>query len=164
MPISIPTLVLIAAVVGLTATVLAHPEKTLREALAISWRQTLMLIPIVVPAIFAAGFIAELLPSEVIGALVGPGTGFQGAMIAAAFGGLMPTGPMIILPIASALLAADAGEAQICALMNGWSMINLQRLLLYDIPMAGPAITIRRYAAAVVLVPVAALLGLAIAG
>jgi len=125
---------------------------------------TLLLIPIIIPAIISAGFVAQLLPSEEIGRWVGSDSGFQGAMIAALFGALMPTGPMLILPVVAALLSADAGIGQMLALLNAWSMMNAQRLVLYDIPLAGPPLAARRYLIGVAMTPLAAVLGLAVVG
>jgi uncharacterized membrane protein YraQ (UPF0718 family) len=160
----VSTIILIAATVGLALAVLVHPERTMREALAISGRQALFLVPVIIPAIISAGFVAQLLPGEEIGHWVGADSGFEGAMIAAAFGSLMPTGPMLILPVAAALLKAGAGEAQILALLNAWMMMNVQRLVLYDIPLAGFALTARRYTTGLLATPFAALLALAIVG
>lgn len=158
------TIILVAMVVGLGIAVLLHPERTLGEAMKISGKQALFLIPVIIPAIISAGFVAQLLPSEQIGHWVGADSGFAGAMIAAAFGALMPTGPMLILPVVAALLGAGAGEAQMLALLNAWMMMNVQRVVLYDIPMAGFALTARRYTMGVLSMPLAALLALAIAG
>lgn len=151
-------------VVGLALAVLVHPERTLSEAMKVSGKQALFLIPVVIPAIISAGFVAQLLPSEEISRWVGPDAGFQGAMIAAAFGALLPTGPMLILPVVAALLQAGAGEAQMLALLNAWMMMNAQRLVLYDIPLAGFSLTARRYTSGVISTPLAALLALAIVG
>jgi uncharacterized membrane protein YraQ (UPF0718 family) len=161
---SFSTLILIAMAVGLWIAVWLHPDRKVIEALRISRRQALFLIPVIIPAIISAGFVAQLLPSEEIGRWVGADSGFGGAMIAAAFGALMPTGPMLILPVVAALLSANAGEGQMLALLNAWMMMNVQRLLLYDIPMAGGSLTMRRYTLGLVLTPVAAVLGLSIAG
>jgi uncharacterized membrane protein YraQ (UPF0718 family) len=161
---SISTIILVAAVLGLGLAVWAHPERSLAEAMGISKRQAIFLIPVIIPAIISAGFVAQLLPSEQIGQWVGAESGFQGAMIAAAFGALMPTGPMLILPVVAALLSANAGEAQMLALLNAWMMMNAQRLVLYDVPLAGFSLTARRYSMGVVLTPIAAALGLAMIG
>lgn len=158
------TIILIAMVLGLGLAVMVHPERTLGEAMKISGKQALFLIPVILPAIISAGFVAQLLPSEEIGRWVGADSGFKGALIAAAFGALMPTGPMLILPVVAALLKANAGEAQMLALLNAWMMMNVQRLLLYDIPLAGVSLTVRRYSMSVISMPFAALLALAIAG
>jgi uncharacterized membrane protein YraQ (UPF0718 family) len=161
---SVSTIILVVAVLGLGAAVWLHPERKLTEALKISRRQAINLVPIIIPAIISAGFVSKVLPSDEIGRLVGEDSGFAGAMLAAGFGALMPTGPMLILPVIAALLSANAGAAQMLALLNAWSMMNVQRLALYDLPLAGPALTARRFAMGVVLMPVAALLGLAVAG
>jgi hypothetical protein len=71
---------------------------------------------------------------------------------------------MLILPVVAALLTANAGVGQMMALLNAWSMMNAQRLVLYDIPLAGPPLAARRYLIGVAMTPFAALLGLAVAG
>jgi hypothetical protein len=69
---------------------------------------------------------------------------------------------MLILPVVAALLQAGAGEAQMLALLNAWMMMNVQRLVLYDLPLAGFSLTARRYSMGVIAMPLAALLALAI--
>ncbi len=161
---SFSTLFLIGMVIVLALVVHFHPERSLGEAMRLSRRQAISLIPIILPAIISAGFVAQLLPSEEIGHWVGADSGFKGAMIAALFGALMPTGPMLILPVVAALLSADAGIGQMLALLNAWSMMNAQRLVLYDIPLAGPPLAARRYLIGVAMTPLAAFLGLAVVG
>jgi uncharacterized membrane protein YraQ (UPF0718 family) len=161
---SFSTMMLIGMVVVLGLVVHFHPQRSLAEAMRLSRKQAINLIPIILPAIVSAGFVAQLLPSEEIGHWVGADSGFKGAMLAALFGALMPTGPMLILPVVAALLTANAGVGQMMALLNAWSMMNAQRLVLYDIPLAGPPLAARRYLIGVAMTPFAALLGLAVAG
>jgi uncharacterized membrane protein YraQ (UPF0718 family) len=161
---SVSTMILIGLVVALGLMVQVHPERSLAEAMRLSTKQAINLIPIIIPAIISAGFVAQLLPSDEISRWVGADSGFQGAMIAAVFGSLMPTGPMLILPVVAALLSADAGVGQMLALLNAWSMMNAQRLVLYDIPLAGPPLAARRYLIGMAMTPLAALLGLVVVG
>lgn len=158
---SVGLIIIIVAVAMAGAAVAALPDRSILGSLKISAQQAIRVGPIVIPAVFAAGFIAELLPRAAIAHLIGPESGFTGAMIAAAMGVLLPTGPMVVLPIGAALLAADAGPAQVLALYNAWTIMNVQRLFLWELPMLGPSLTLRRFSTGVVLMPIAALCALA---
>ena len=57
---SVSAIILIAAALGLAILVWVHPERKLSEALGISRRQAIFLIPVIIPAIISAGFVAEL--------------------------------------------------------------------------------------------------------
>lgn len=144
------------------AAVAIMPDKSFSKALGISWRQALRVTPIVLPAILAAGFLAALLPDEMIADYIGPGSGVTGVLAASAIGAVIPTGPMVVMPIAAALLKAGGGVPQICALVSAWSIMNLHRLFLWELPMLGAPFTWRRYATGLLLAPLTAVVAHAI--
>ncbi len=156
-------LIIVACVVAAATAVIVSPTKSLKEALTISGRQAVRVLPIVLPAAFVAGFLAELLPRDVVAGLFGDSGGILGFLVAGIAGIILPTGPMVVLPLGAALLAADAGLAQILTLYNAWTLVNLQRLFIWELPLVGTSLAARRFVGGLIVLPISILTALAIA-
>jgi len=102
-------------------------------------------------AMLAAAFLAEALPIENIASVIGPQSGLAGIALAAAIGGAMPGGPMTSFPIALIVYEGGAGAPQIVALIAGWSIFALHRVLAYEAPMMGWSFVALRMAACAIL-------------
>jgi uncharacterized membrane protein YraQ (UPF0718 family) len=88
-------------------------------------------------AILAASFLMQVLPVDALVPYIGPQSGVSGILIAAVMGGLLPGGPMTSFPIALVILQGGAGLPQIVALITGWSVFALHRVLAYEAPIMG---------------------------
>ena len=86
-----------------------------------------------------------------------------GLMLAALGGSLLPTGPMVVLPVAAGLLQADAGMAQVLTLYNAWTIVNIQRFILWEHPLLGASLAARRYVGGLICMPFAVLTTIGIA-
>lgn len=116
-------------------------------------------------ALLAAQCIGRLLPPDVVSAWIGTGTGLPGVLIASAIGAALPGGPMLAFPLAIALLHAGAGPEALVALITAWSLIAVNRTLLFELPLLGPRFTAWRLGLCVPLPIIAgALAGLLLAG
>lgn len=155
MPVSLLIVTALTAIAGLF--VAANPDKSLKEAFTISWKQGIRVLPVVLPAAFIAGFLAELLPQEIVSSLIGAESGLLGLALAAIAGSLLPTGPMVVLPVAAGLMQADAGLAQVLTLYNAWTLVNIQRFILWERPLVGDSLAVRRYAGGLIALPIAVL-------
>ena len=138
----------------------AHPE-----ALASARRYLAQMAPRLPFALVAAECLGRLLPPDVVSAWIGTGSGLTGVLIAAAIGAALPGGPMLAFPLAIALLRAGAGPEALVALITAWSLIAINRTLLFELPLLGPRFTAWRLGLCVPLPILAgALAGLLIAG
>lgn len=95
-------------------------------------------------ALLAASFLTEVLPADRIGAVIGPDSGILGIVVASVVGGLLPGGPMASFPIALVMWQMGAGPAQTVALLAGWSVFALHRILAYEAPLLGWRFTVLR--------------------
>jgi hypothetical protein len=70
------------------------------------------MLPKVLAGCLIAAFVTMIVPRELVARWVGHESGFAGLLIAAAFGFILPGGPITIYPIAGAFVAmgADAGR------------------------------------------------------
>ena len=88
----------------------------------------LQIAPLLIFAFIIAGMIQVLVPVEMISKWVGTESGFRGILIGTVFGGLMPGGPYVSLPIAAGLLRAGAGIGTMVAFITAWSLLAVGRL------------------------------------
>lgn len=88
-------------------------------------------------ALLAASFLAQVIPTDKVAAVLGPDSGTMGILLASVIGGVMPGGPMTSFPIALIVWQSGAGTAQTVAFLAGWSVFALHRVLAYEAPMMG---------------------------
>lgn len=94
-------------------------------------------LPRLVVAVLAAGFVAMLIPSGVVAEHIGPESGVSGVLIAMLVGGFIPSGPIVSFPLVVVLHEAGAGTPQLVALLTAWSCFALHRVMIYEIPLMG---------------------------
>ncbi len=119
------------------------------------FEQFAMLVPRMLCALVAAGFIAELLPKEAIGRMLGADAGLLAIPIAAAVGLLVPAGPVIAFAIAAVFAKSGASTAALVTFITSWSIYAAHRILIYELPLLGPSF-LRIRATAALPVPFAA--------
>jgi uncharacterized membrane protein YraQ (UPF0718 family) len=94
----------------------------------------LRLIPRLIFGVIGAGFLAEVLPKEVIGGWLGPDSGFLGLAVATVAGALTPGGPVLGFAIGTTALKSGAGAPQVIAYSTAWALFALQRLIMWEVP------------------------------
>lgn len=129
-----------------------------REAAAAGWQQLRWLLVRVPLAVIAASLAAPLVPAGPVSEWLGPESGLTGIAIASLFGGILPGGPVVAFPLVIVLEGAGAGRAQLVALITGWSVLAVHRLLIFEAPLLGWPLTLRRLAASLPLPFIAGLL------
>jgi uncharacterized membrane protein YraQ (UPF0718 family) len=115
-------------------------------------------------SLIAASCLAELIPDRFIVSWMGPDTGLQGILIASVFGGLLPGGPIVSFPLAILLAREGAGGPQVIALVTGWSVYALNRVIAYEIPIMGGRFVALRMLASGFVPPASAILAGMLAG
>lgn len=95
------------------------------------------MLPKVLAGCLLAAFITILLPREVIGRWVGAESGVKGILIATFAGIILPGGPFTIFPIAGAFIAVGADVSAAIALITSWSLLGVNRALVWEMPFFG---------------------------
>lgn len=121
-----------------------------------------VIMPRICLALILAGFVAKLIPTEMIGQMIGYDTGWRGIALACVFGGMMPSGPMIAFPVVVVLRGADAGAPQLIAFLTAWSVFAWHRVLIYEINMLGWHFTAVRLGSSIILPAIAGALAFAL--
>ncbi|MDP6786700.1 MAG: permease [Rhodospirillales bacterium] len=158
----LPTIFLVLLAVVLFAVAAVKGEGRLGEA----FKATAKLLGMVgfrLPlALMLAGFLSQVMPSDLVGNSIGAETGLTGVVIASLVGGLVPSGPFVSFPIALTLFKSGAGIPQLIAFISGWGIFALHRVLIYEWPLMGLRFTALRFAASILVPPLTGLLAMAL--
>ena len=126
---------LVVATVAITAGALCYflkgPEvflATLEDDLGL----LLSILPKVLAGVLLAGLLTVLLPQDKVARWMGARSGLRGLVLAGLAGALLPGGPMMAFPLTVALGVAGADIGTATAFIAGWSLLNLNRTLVWE--------------------------------
>ena len=92
------------------------------------------IIPRIALGVIGSGYIAAVIPPEVITAWLGPNSGWFGVAAAVLAGAATPGGPVVGFSIGAVALKSGGGAPQVLAIVIAWALFAFQRLLLWEIP------------------------------
>jgi len=115
-------------------------------------------IPRVVAAMAIAGLIWVMLPRDRLTSLIGRDSGLRGLIISALAGVVTPGGPASAFSLLAVLGGAGADRGVLVAYIASWSMLGVQRILVWDIPMMGAEFSMTRFLVSLPLPIIAGLL------
>jgi uncharacterized membrane protein YraQ (UPF0718 family) len=150
--------ILLFSIAGVLAVIAATRGRVLlrdsaREALVDFFK----LIPRIMLGVVGSGYIAAMLPQEVVGPWLGADSGVTGLVIAVLGGAFTPGGPVIGFSIGAAALKGGAGTPQVIAYVTAWALFAVQRLFIWELGVMPPRIVWLRLAASLPLPFLAAL-------
>jgi len=120
----------IVAVLG--AILFLRDQPMFADSLRFARREFFALLPRIAIGMIGSGFIAEILPKELIPSWLGPDTGLAGLTVATFAGALTPGGPVVGFAIATAALKSGAGAPQIIAYTIAWALFAIPRVLVFE--------------------------------
>jgi len=129
------TLFLWALVAALAGVAAMDGTDRLRSGARTGVIAFLRLIPRLAIGVLGAGYLAEMLPQDLVGRWLGPESGMLGTLIASVAGALTPGGPVVGFSIGAAALKGGASAPQVIAYTTAWALFALPRILMYEIPM-----------------------------
>jgi uncharacterized membrane protein YraQ (UPF0718 family) len=106
-----------------------------------------------------AGMMTVLLPADTIADWLGADSGMRGLVIATVAGTLTPGGPFLQFPLVASLANAGAAPGPLAAYVTAWSLVGVNRLLVWEVPLLGPQFALVRWSVSLAL-PI--LVGLAV--
>ena len=121
----------IAAVLALIAA--TRGRVVLRDSAREGALDFIKLMPRIMLGVVGAGYIAALLPQEVVGRWLGADSGITGIAIAMIGGALTPGGPVIGFSVGAAALKGGAGTPQVIAYCTAWALFAVQRLFIWEL-------------------------------
>lgn len=108
-----------------------------RKVVTDTGQSLLRMLPMFAVALPMAAILAELIPADAAMGWIGPDSGFAGIVLASAAGGFMPGGPFVTFPLVLAFAKAGAGVPQMAALITGWSVFAIHRIVTWEYPVLG---------------------------
>jgi len=117
-----------------------------------SWegaRDFVVLIPRVLIGVVGSGYIAAVMPQQLVTTWIGPQSGLMGISIATLAGAITPGGAVVGFAIGAAALKGGAGAPQVIAFSTAWSLYALQRLINWEIHMMPPRVVWLRAAVSI---------------
>jgi uncharacterized membrane protein YraQ (UPF0718 family) len=109
-------------------------------------REALFIAPRLIVGVLGAGFVAALLPGELVSSALGSGSGWQGLVIASVAGMIIPGGPVVAFAVGAAALEAGAGAGQVIAFVTAWLLMSSNRTLVWEMPIMGAPFILFRMA------------------
>lgn len=142
----ISTLVILAAALILLAGVYYKSPESAHKGLKATVALILEITPRMIAAFTIAGLIQVIVPQDVIVRWMGQGSGMKGILIGMAFGSVTPGGPMTHFPVVASLYKVGVGIGPLVAYLTAWSLMGLQRLIMWELPFLGPQVVLIRVA------------------
>jgi uncharacterized membrane protein YraQ (UPF0718 family) len=144
-------LTLLAMMVALAA-IAAYQRQPAAPILKRLIEQFAMLVPRMLCALVAAGFIAEMIPKALISGLLGADAGIWALPVAALTGLILPAGPVIAFAIAAIFAKSGATPAALVTFITSWTLFAAHRMMIYELPLLGASF-LRLRVVSVALVP-----------
>jgi uncharacterized membrane protein YraQ (UPF0718 family) len=92
------------------------------------------IVPRIALGVIGSGYIAAIIPPQVITGWLGPDSGWAGVLAAVIAGAATPGGPVVGFSIGAVALKSGAGAPQVIAYVIAWALFAFQRLILWEIP------------------------------
>ncbi len=132
---------IVAVIVLYTAVYLTNP-KNVRTAFNSTLYQLFHpeqgFMYLIVAAFLISSMLVLILPKEQISAWLGKESGIRGISIGTALGALTPGGPFLTFPILVGFWKAGTGVGTIIAYLTSWSLLGINRVLIWELPFFGP--------------------------
>jgi hypothetical protein len=92
------------------------------------------IVPRIALGVIGSGYIAAVIPPEIITGWLGPDSGWLGVLMATIAGAATPGGPVVGFSIGAVALKVGGGAPQVIAYVIAWALFAFQRLILWEIP------------------------------
>ena len=115
----------------------SRADGSFRQGLIRGVEQVLKLLPRMLCALVAAGFLAKLIPTEIVSGLLGAEAGFIAILVGALAGMIIPAGPVVAFSIAAVLAYEGASVPALVSLVTAWSVFALHRVIIFEVPLLG---------------------------
>ena len=129
-----------------------------RTGLGDAWSQFVFVLPRLFVGLMGAGFLAALVPTELVETYLSDEAGWTAYALAFLLGTITPGGVVVGLALGVAALKAGASVPVIVIYITAWSLVNISRTIVWETALVPRAIILRRW---LVSLPLPLLAGLA---
>lgn len=134
---SIGALFIFVLPVFLGGYALSRRDGSMHQGLVRWVEQLFKIVPSMVCALIAAGFLAAIIPDATISRYLGGDTPWLAILVGSMTGVLFPTGPVVAFSIAASFSVAGASDAALVSFITSWTLFALHRMFIYEIPLLG---------------------------
>jgi uncharacterized membrane protein YraQ (UPF0718 family) len=127
-------IILWGSVIGVGVVAYQNGPKVMTSSLREGAMDFVRIVPRIAVGVLGSGYIAAVIPQEVITGWLGPNSGWLGVATAVIAGAATPGGPVVGFSIGAVALKAGGGSPQVLAYVIAWALFAFQRLLLWEIP------------------------------
>ena len=145
----IVNLLLWALVAGLALTAAVRSKALFREGATEGARDFVLLLPRIMIGVVGSGYIAAIMPQDLISNWIGPNSGLLGIAIATGAGAITPGGAVVGFSVGAAALKGGGGAPQVIAYSTAWSLYAVQRLINWEVAMMPPRVVWLRAAVSI---------------
>lgn len=146
---------------GVSLWALQGPERML-AALGDGLSLLLGIIPLILFAILLAAYVQRMIPVSLAERWLGGRSGVRGLILATVAGALTPGGPFSAFPVVVGLYRAGASLPVCVTYLTAWSVLGLQRVLVWEVAFFGTGFVLLRLAVSLPLPPLAGLIAMAL--
>ncbi|WP_024575888.1 MULTISPECIES: hypothetical protein [unclassified Afipia] len=122
------------SLIGVSVIAWRQDKAVLGTALRNGGMDFINIVPRIALGVIGSGFIAAIIPSEVIVGGLGPDTGWLGVATAVVAGAATPGGPVVGFSLGAVALKSGGGTPQVVAYVVAWALFAFQRVILWEIP------------------------------
>lgn len=152
-------ILLLITVVSGSAVAVIRGLSTFREIVLHTAGFIALLGPKILAGVFIAAALPLVLPRDRVALWIGQQSGWRGLALATVAGAVVPGGPAMTMPLAAGFLAAGADLGAVISFVSSWSLLSLNRTLIWEYTfLPAPLVTFRLAVSA--LLPI--LIGMAI--
>jgi hypothetical protein len=127
-------IILWGSVVALAVIALRRGRPVLMMSLREGSVDFINIVPRIALGVIGSGYIAAVIPPEIITGWLGPDSGWLGVLTAVIAGAVTPGGPVVGFYIGAVALKGGGGAPQVVAYVIAWALFAFQRLILWEIP------------------------------
>lgn len=135
----------------------------IERALGSAGRTLLTILPLFAAGLLLAGLVQGLVPRDRVKKWLGSASGLRGLLLAVGIGIITPGGPFTSFPLVVVLAEAGADIGVLVAYLTSWSVLGLNRILVWEIPLLGWDFVVLRVVASLPLAVIAGLAARAVA-
>ncbi|MFV8835564.1 permease [Aquisalimonas sp.] len=106
---------------------------TLQQALGLM----VWIVPVLVGALLVGAYVQRLIPRTTMEHWLGGRSGLRGLTVATVAGAITPGGPFTAFPLVVGLHRAGASTEVCVAYLTAWSVLGLNRVLVWELPFLG---------------------------
>jgi len=142
-------LMIAAAVIAVIAVYFKSP-KAAETGVGAGLSLMVEIAPRMIAAFTLAGLVQTIVPQETIVRWMGHGSGYRGLMVGMTLGSVTPGGPMTHFPVIASLYKVGVGVGPLVAYLTAWSLLGMQRIIMWELPFLGAKVVAIRFAVSLV--------------